>query len=135
MYIVLELQKTNKEDSDAASLINTYTDYKEAESKYYSILSYAALSKLFLHGAYLFSEEGNMIMNKQYIYEEPAPAPEPEPQPEPEPETEPSSEEETPQQEEVVEPETEPESEPTPEEETQEEEVEQPVEESEEEEQ
>lgn len=124
MYIVLELQKTNKEDSGAASLINTYTDYKEAESKYYSILSYAALSKLFLHGAYLFSEEGNMIMNKQYIYEEPAPAPEPEPEPEPEPK--PASEEE-----EVVEPETEP----TPEEETQEEEVEQPVEESEEEEQ
>lgn len=120
MYIVLELQKTNKEDSGATSLINTYTDYKEAESKYYSTLSYAALSKLFLHGAYLFSEEGNMIMNKQYIYEEPAPAPEPEPEPEP------ASEEE-----EVVEPETEP----TPEEETQEEEVEQPVEESEEEEQ
>lgn len=122
MYIVLELQKTNKEDSGAASLINTYTDYKEAESKYYSILSYAALSKLFLHGAYLFSEEGNMIMNKQYIYEEPAPEPEPQPEPEPEPASE---------EEEVVEPETEP----TPEEETQEEEVEQPVEESEEEEQ
>lgn len=103
MYIVLELQKANKEDSGAASLINTYTDYKEAESKYYSILSYAALSKLFLHGAYLFSEEGNMIMNKQYIYEEPAPEPEPQPEPEPEP----ASEEETPQQEEVVEPETE----------------------------
>lgn len=110
MYIVLELQKANKEDTAVGSIINTYTSYNEAESRYYTILAYAALSKLFLHGAYLFSEDGNMIMNKQYIYEEPAPEPEPQPEPEPEPE-------------------------PTPEEETQEEEVEQPVEESEEEEQ
>lgn len=106
MYIVLELQKANKEDSGAASLINTYTDYKEAESKYYSILSYAALSKLFLHGAYLFSEEGNMIMNKQYIYEEPAPEPEPQPEPEVEPTVEPEPVEETPTEEVTEEPET-----------------------------
>ena len=89
MYIVLELQKQNKGDTAVGSLINVYSDYKEAESKYYSILSYAALSKLFLHGAYLFSEDGYMIMNKQYIYEpEPEPQPTPEPTPEPEPEQE-----------------------------------------------
>lgn len=80
MYIVLELQKANKEDTAVGSIINTYTSYNEAESRYYTILAYAALSKLFLHGAYLFSEDGNMVMNKQYIYEEPAPEPEPTPE-------------------------------------------------------
>lgn len=89
MYIVLELQKQNKGDAAVGSLINVYSDYKEAESKYYSILSYAALSQLFLHGAYLFSEDGHMIMNKQYIYE---PTPEPTPEPEPEQEDEPVEE-------------------------------------------
>lgn len=87
MYIVIELQKANKDDSGAASIVNTYNDYNEAESRYYSILSYAALSQIFLHGAYLFSEDGHMIMNRQYVYEpEPEPQPTPEPTPEPEPE-------------------------------------------------
>lgn len=71
MYIVIELQKANKADAGAASLVNTYENYNEAESRYYTILAYAALSGLFLHGAYLFSEDGRMIMNRQYITEPP----------------------------------------------------------------
>ena len=88
MYIVIELQKASKTDAGASSIVNTYEDYNEAESRYYSILSYAALSQIFLHGAYLFSEDGHMLMNRQYIYEPPAPEPEPTPEPEPEPEPE-----------------------------------------------
>ena len=71
MYIVIELQKANKTDAEASSIVNTYDNYSEAESRYYTVLSYAALSGLFLHGAYLLSEDGRMIMNRQYINDSP----------------------------------------------------------------
>lgn len=108
MYIVLELQKASKTEGSVGSLVYSFDDFKQAESKYYTILSYAAVSQLFLHGAYMFSEEGNMIYNKQYIYD-PQPEPEPEPKPEPVEEAAPEQEAEEPAVEEVEE--TEPEEE------------------------
>lgn len=88
MYIVLELQKANKTDEGAIAAVNTYENYNEAESRYYYILYFAAVSQLFLHGVYLFSEEGRMMMNRQYVHE-------PEPEPTPEPEVEPTVESES----------------------------------------
>lgn len=56
----------------------------KAESKYYEVLSAAAVSNLLCHSAILFSTEGFPILNKCYKHNV---------QPEPEPEVEPEVEE------------------------------------------
>lgn len=55
----------------------------KAESKYYEVLSAAAISALPAHGAILFDSDCNPIMH--YCYHHPVAPPEPEPEPEPEP--------------------------------------------------
>lgn len=61
------------EDPDKARL--------KAESKFYEVLSAAAVSNLPSHAAILFSSEGFPIMNKCYKHEVINPAPEPEVEP------------------------------------------------------
>lgn len=51
----------------------------KGESKYYEVLSAAAVSNLPSHAAIMFSTEGFPIMNQCYKHD-----PEPEPEPEPE---------------------------------------------------
>lgn len=55
------------EDPDQAQL--------KAESKFYSIISAAAVSQLKSHAAILFSAEGFPLLNKCYKHDVPAPAP------------------------------------------------------------
>lgn len=46
----------------------------QAESAYYSILSFAAVSTLPVHAACIYAEEGIQVMNKAYYhYSEPEP--------------------------------------------------------------
>ena len=88
------------EDPDKAQL--------KAESKYYQVLSAAAVSNLASHAAILFSAEGFPLLNKCYKHKvEPAPEPEvpdeepeePDEEPEePEPEEEPEEPAETPEE-------------------------------------
>lgn len=54
----------------------------KAESKYYQVLSAAAVSDLPSHAAILFSSEGFPVMNQCYKHSVPAVQPAPEPEPE-----------------------------------------------------
>ena len=61
MYIVQEIQ-TN-DNGQIGILSYQYENKKEAESKYYLILSAAAVSTLPVHSAMLFTNEGTVVLN------------------------------------------------------------------------
>lgn len=63
-YIVLEIQKND--NNVISTLITTHEDKNEAMSKYHTVLGYAAVSTLPLHGAVLLNEEGNFIRNETF---------------------------------------------------------------------
>jgi len=65
-YIVSEIQ----ENADVVSVINTTfvgdENYANAESKYFTVLSYAAVSAIEYHGATLMRQDGLVLMSKVY---------------------------------------------------------------------
>ena len=65
MYIVLEIQTS----TTVATLVNSYEDRNQAESKYHQILSAAALSSVPKHSAVLMSDIGETIKMDSYIHE------------------------------------------------------------------
>ena len=65
MYIVLEIQTS----STVATLVNSYSDRNQAESKYHQILSAAALSSVPKHSAVLMDDVGETIKMDSYIHE------------------------------------------------------------------
>lgn len=64
MYIVIELQK-NAEGA-VSNIVTAFDTLEEAESKYYSILSAAAISKVPVHSAIIVSEEGFPVKHQCY---------------------------------------------------------------------
>ena len=72
MYIVMEIQ-TNA-DGSVGTLVSSYADQNDAESKYHEILMYAPKSNLPSHACVMLSEQGFHIKNECYKH---APAPEP----------------------------------------------------------
>lgn len=67
MYIVTEIQ-TNL-DGTVGILNSTYSNRNEAESKYHTILQFAAISTLPVHAAMIFTEEGFLVMSQCYKHE------------------------------------------------------------------
>ena len=65
MYIVVEIQTSNT----VATLVNSYEDRNQAESKYHQILTAAALSSVPKHSAVLMNDVGQTIKNETYIHE------------------------------------------------------------------
>ena len=65
MFIVIEIQVTDQ----VATIVNSYTDRLEAESKYHQILTAAAVSEVPKHGAVLLNDEGQRINSECYIHE------------------------------------------------------------------
>lgn len=63
-YMVLELQTTP--DGAVANIITQHDRLDEAESKYHSVLSAAAISALPLHAAVLMTNEGVTLENRYY---------------------------------------------------------------------
>lgn len=63
-YIVIELQKTN--EGVVTHLVTEHETKEKAESKYHTILSYAAVSEMPVHSATILSEEGFCIASKCY---------------------------------------------------------------------
>jgi hypothetical protein len=64
MYIVIELQKNA--EGVVSNIVTSYENLAEAESKYYSVLSAAAISKVPVHSAIIVSEEGFPVKNQCY---------------------------------------------------------------------
>ena len=62
MYIVIEIQTT----STVATLVNSYDNINQAESKYHQILTAAALSDIPKHGAVLLNDDGQMLKSECY---------------------------------------------------------------------
>lgn len=77
MYIVFEIQ-TNS-NGTVGTLISSYDNRNQAESKYHDVLTSAAVSALPKHACVLMSEEGFFLKSECYKHEI---------QPEPEPEQE-----------------------------------------------
>lgn len=70
MYIVLEIQRNA--DNTVGTLIYSYENQNQAESKYHEVLSYAAVSKVPSHTAVLLTEDGYKLASQNYIHEDSA---------------------------------------------------------------
>jgi hypothetical protein len=64
MYIIIELQKNA--EGHVSNIVTEHPTKDEAESKYHSVLSAAAVSKVPVHSAIIVSEEGFPVANKCY---------------------------------------------------------------------
>lgn len=67
MFIVIELQKTG---NTLAHLETTHATLEEAESKFYLVLSAAAVSSVPVHSAIIVSEEGFPVRHECYKHGE-----------------------------------------------------------------
>lgn len=67
MYIVIELQ-TNS-DGSVGNLVWSYTSREEAFSKYFLILSAAAISSLPVHAAVILDNTGLQIASQYFKHE------------------------------------------------------------------
>ena len=65
-YIVIELQKLT--DGTVTNLVYAYDTKKEAESKYYAILSAASVSKIPTHSAVILQEDAMPIAYKSFVH-------------------------------------------------------------------
>ena len=62
-YLVIEIQKTG---DTVGNIVTAYTNRNEAESKYYAVLSAAAVSSVEKHACSLLTEDGASIRNEAY---------------------------------------------------------------------
>lgn len=67
MYIVLETQ-TNK-DGTVGTIPMAYENENEAKSKYYAVLSAAAVSEIPVHTAFLLTDEGMFLNSECFKHE------------------------------------------------------------------
>lgn len=73
MFIVIEIQTSD----NVATIVNSYDNRPQAESKYHQILTAAAVSTVPKHGAIMLTDEGERLKNECYLHL-PVPTPEPE---------------------------------------------------------
>lgn len=74
-YLVIEIQKNA--DGTVGNFVWAYTSINEAESKFHSVLAYAAVSTVQVHSCALLNESGYCIKSQSYTHL-PEPTPEPE---------------------------------------------------------
>jgi len=65
-YIVIELQKA--QDESVANLVHVFNTKAQAESKYYSILSAAAVSSVPVHSAIILQEDAVPVTFKSFTH-------------------------------------------------------------------
>ena len=66
-YIVMEIQTAF--DGAVGNIVTAYDTRADAEVAYYYILAAAVKSNLMMHTAMLFTNDGNVIMAKNYVHE------------------------------------------------------------------
>lgn len=66
-YIVMEIQ-TNF-DGTVGNIVTSYAERADAEAAYYTLLAVAVKSKVMMHTAMLFTNDGTVIMSKNYVHE------------------------------------------------------------------
>ena len=62
-YLVIEIQKN---DDTVGNIVSAYDTRNEAESKFYTVLSAAAISSVEKHACSLLTEDGVCIRNEVY---------------------------------------------------------------------
>ena len=67
-YIVLEIQTDGNGTTSVLSTI--YSDKDQAESKYHTILAYAAVGNLHIHSAAIIMADGTLYMHDSYRRDE-----------------------------------------------------------------
>ena len=65
VFIVMEVQSDNE---TAATLVNSYTNRNEAESKFHQILGAAAISTVPTHSAMLLTDTGKALKSETYTH-------------------------------------------------------------------
>ena len=63
VYIVIEIQS---DEETASTIVNTYTNRNEAESKYHQILTSASLSNVPVHTAVVMTDTGTILKCETY---------------------------------------------------------------------
>ena len=87
-YIVIEIQKSLiNNEVNVAQITTVHPTRSEAEQKYHTVLSYAAVSGLLSHSATMLDEKGYYIQSECYVNNE-VPSAEENPIPTPGPEDE-----------------------------------------------
>lgn len=68
-YLVLEIQ-VSKDGSVAMPAVKDYNSRNEAESSYFNVLSYAAVSTVYKHSALIVDEEGTLLLKRTYVHDD-----------------------------------------------------------------
>ena len=68
IFIVIEIQTYT--DGTIGTLVNSYNNFRDAEIKYHTVLSAAAISDLPKHACVVLGNDGEFILNKCYIHDE-----------------------------------------------------------------
>ena len=63
-YIVIEMQKN--EEGNVSNIVTEHENLAAAESKYFSVMSAAAVSNIPVHSAIIVSEEGFPVRHEFY---------------------------------------------------------------------
>ena len=70
-YIVIEIQKALvNNDVSVAQITTVHSTRSEAEQKYHTVLSYAAVSGLLSHSATMLDEKGYYVKSECYVNNE-----------------------------------------------------------------
>ena len=64
MYIVIELQINDA--GEFGNLVWSFQTLPEAENKYHTVLAYAAISGLPVHGAVIITSDGQLVQSQCY---------------------------------------------------------------------
>lgn len=67
LFIVIEVQS---DGTAASTLVNSYADRNQAESKFHQILTAAAVSSVPIHSAVLMTDRGKTLKTETYTHEE-----------------------------------------------------------------
>lgn len=66
MYLVIEIQKSN--DGNLSHIESVHTTLPEAEQKYHTVLSFAAVSAVDVHSAVMLDDTGTRIKGETYYH-------------------------------------------------------------------
>ena len=66
MYLVIEIQKSN--DGNLSHIESVHATLPEAEQKYHTVLSFAAVSAVDVHSAVMLDDTGNRIKGETYYH-------------------------------------------------------------------
>lgn len=68
-YLVLEIQ-TSADGSVAMLPAKVFADRNQADSAYFTVLSFAAVSSVYKHTALIIDEEGELLLKRTYTHEQ-----------------------------------------------------------------